>query len=279
MRPAENIEKLIKKLRYKPSDRAHDRVLGNVFQALEIREKQKSAVSQPNIWRTVMKSRIAKLATAAVIVVTIVLFGLWTDFGVSSKVYGMSDAIKIIQQARTIHVTGWRYLSDHAMLAEKEDERDDIGCCIDLQGRRVQWSQYGFEYVINGQYEMKINGHDESVTFYRLTDFQREMWVRVMWGWNFDWILMTDEELSEFVKVGEELVDGSKFDIWEQKTEYWYPSEREIRRRYWVSPESGKIKRYQQWEKGEFTGEKWCLNSEKQIEIDIVPPEEVFDMV
>ena len=31
MRPSENIEKLIKKLRYKTSAETHDRVLGNVL--------------------------------------------------------------------------------------------------------------------------------------------------------------------------------------------------------------------------------------------------------
>ena len=60
MRPAENIEKLIRKLRYKPSAETHDRVLDNVLQAMDNHEKQKSAKIQPNIWRIIMKSKVTR---------------------------------------------------------------------------------------------------------------------------------------------------------------------------------------------------------------------------
>jgi len=73
MRPLDNIEKLIKKLRYKPSAETHDRVLGNVFRALDESEKRKSAPSQPNIWRIIMKSKITKLAAAAVIIIAVLI--------------------------------------------------------------------------------------------------------------------------------------------------------------------------------------------------------------
>jgi hypothetical protein len=69
MRPAEDIDKLIKKLRYKAGAEAHERVLDNVMQALDESEKQKSGATAPNIWRTIMKSPITKLAAAAVIIV------------------------------------------------------------------------------------------------------------------------------------------------------------------------------------------------------------------
>jgi len=69
MKPAEGIDKLIKKLRYKTDAETHDRVLGNVMQALEKKEKQKSGVTAPNIWRIIMKSPITKLAAAAVIII------------------------------------------------------------------------------------------------------------------------------------------------------------------------------------------------------------------
>jgi hypothetical protein len=71
MRPSENIEKLIKKLRYKTSAETHDRVLGNVLLALD--KKQKIGANTPDIWRIIMKSPITKLSTAAVIIVCIAL--------------------------------------------------------------------------------------------------------------------------------------------------------------------------------------------------------------
>jgi hypothetical protein len=75
MRPVDNIEKLIKKLRYKAGAEAHDRILGNVLQALEKKEKQKPAAVQPDIWRKIMKSPVTKLAAAAVIIIA-ALIGL-----------------------------------------------------------------------------------------------------------------------------------------------------------------------------------------------------------
>ncbi len=75
MRPAEDIDKLIKKLRYKAGAETHERILGNVLQALDESEKQKSGVIAPNIWRTIMKSPITKIAAAAIIIIA-VSFGL-----------------------------------------------------------------------------------------------------------------------------------------------------------------------------------------------------------
>jgi len=75
MRPVGNIEKLIKKLRYKAGAEAHDRILGNVLQALEKKEKQKPAAVKPDIWRMIMKSPVTKLAAAAVIIIA-ALIGL-----------------------------------------------------------------------------------------------------------------------------------------------------------------------------------------------------------
>jgi len=76
MRPADNannIEKLIKKLRYNGSAETHNRILGNVMQALDAVEKEKPNAPTQNIWRTIMKSKITKIAAAAVIVIAVVL--------------------------------------------------------------------------------------------------------------------------------------------------------------------------------------------------------------
>jgi hypothetical protein len=68
MRPADNIEKLVKKLRYKASAETHDRVFGNVLEALDKSEKQQSGATAPNIRRIIMKSPLIKIAAAAAII-------------------------------------------------------------------------------------------------------------------------------------------------------------------------------------------------------------------
>ncbi len=71
MRPSENIEKLIKKLRYKTSAETHNRVLDNVLLALDKKQKQKAGVIKPDLWRIIMKTKVTKLAAAAVIIAAV----------------------------------------------------------------------------------------------------------------------------------------------------------------------------------------------------------------
>jgi hypothetical protein len=73
MRPAENIDKLIKKLSYKASAETHERVFGNVMRALDESEKQKTGAAAPDIWRLIMRSSITKVAVAAAVIVVAVL--------------------------------------------------------------------------------------------------------------------------------------------------------------------------------------------------------------
>jgi len=82
MRPAENIERLIKNLTDRTSAQMDERVLGDVLRALEESE-QPSALTWPNIRRTIMKNPITKLAVAAVSI-TAVALGLFEFIGTGS---------------------------------------------------------------------------------------------------------------------------------------------------------------------------------------------------
>jgi len=75
MRPADNINELIKKLQLKASTELDKRVHDDISAALAESEKTKSVLTEPNIWRTIMKSRTSKLAAAAVIIIA-VFFGM-----------------------------------------------------------------------------------------------------------------------------------------------------------------------------------------------------------
>jgi len=95
MRPAEDIDELIKKLRYKANVETHDRVLGNVMRALDESEKQKTGAAAPDIWRTIMKSPITKIAAAAVIIIA-VMIGLHRFTG---SIDGATVALAEVRQA------------------------------------------------------------------------------------------------------------------------------------------------------------------------------------
>jgi outer membrane lipoprotein-sorting protein len=100
MRPAEDIDKLIKKLRYKAGAETHDRVLGNVMRALDESEKQKTGAKAPDVWRIIMKSPITKIAAAAVIIV-LVIAGIHF-LGVPTESVLWADVVRPILTARTV---------------------------------------------------------------------------------------------------------------------------------------------------------------------------------
>jgi len=70
MKRVERIEKLIKERRYKVGTRTYDKALSSFMQAVDDHLKHKAAPSESKIWRKIMNSRITKLATAAVILIT-----------------------------------------------------------------------------------------------------------------------------------------------------------------------------------------------------------------
>ncbi|MFH1719511.1 MAG: hypothetical protein ABIF19_19340 [Planctomycetota bacterium] len=105
MRPAENIEKLIRKLRYKTSAETHEKVLGNVLEALDKHEKQKSGTISPDIWRTIMNSKTRKFAIAAVIVVAAIIGLRYVigPVGMTGTVY--AEVAERLHKARTLIYT------------------------------------------------------------------------------------------------------------------------------------------------------------------------------
>jgi len=73
MRPADNINELIKKLHLKASADLDKRVHDDISRTLAKSQKTESVRTEPNIWRTIMKSPITKLASAAVIIIAILI--------------------------------------------------------------------------------------------------------------------------------------------------------------------------------------------------------------
>ena len=84
MRPADNINDLIKKLKLKASNDLDKRVHNDISKALAESDQTESAFTQPKIRRTIMKSPITKLAAAAVIIALVVL-GLFEFIGTENS--------------------------------------------------------------------------------------------------------------------------------------------------------------------------------------------------
>ncbi len=73
MRPADNIEKLLKNINIDTNAKTDNAVLGDVIEAFEKSKNKKTSATEQNIWRIIMKSNITKLAATAVIIVAVIL--------------------------------------------------------------------------------------------------------------------------------------------------------------------------------------------------------------
>ncbi len=102
MKTDDDMKKIVKRLQFKAGDQVRKRILDDVLMAHEENKKTKSASAEQNIWRIIMKSRITKLATAAVILVAI-LIGI-NQFGgsIDGTSVAWADVLEQIYSARTV---------------------------------------------------------------------------------------------------------------------------------------------------------------------------------
>jgi hypothetical protein len=111
MKPAENVERLVrrfcdaKKSSVKTSAEMDKRVLGEAFGAYHKSRTKESAASQPYVWRIIMKSQIAKLAAAAVIVLAVVLSAAILNNS-TSTVWAIEQSIEAVSQYKAVIVEG-----------------------------------------------------------------------------------------------------------------------------------------------------------------------------
>ena len=132
MRPIDNIEKSIKKLHYKASTQAHGRILGNILLAVE--NGQQPAVTQPNIWRIIMKSKIAQLATVAAVII-IAAIGISLLQNSVTPAYAIEQTIEAGQDVRYIHFY-FTSMDGNTTFKEAWLEYDDDG---QIKNTRVNW--------------------------------------------------------------------------------------------------------------------------------------------
>ena len=117
MRSEKNIEKLVKKLRYRSSEERRKRIFDNAAAMLDDKQKQHPAIIRPNKWRIIMKNRITKFAAAAVIIIA-VLFGI-NQFGGSGASVAWADVLEVMENVPTVifEITNATILKDNTTVS------------------------------------------------------------------------------------------------------------------------------------------------------------------
>lgn len=101
MRSAENIERFIKNVCCKASAEMHKRTLNDALEAHSKSRKVEWAAAHSNIWRTIMTSRIAKLSSAALIVIAIMVSMIHFGGSIDGSSVALAEVIRSIQSANS----------------------------------------------------------------------------------------------------------------------------------------------------------------------------------
>ncbi|MHC4645927.1 MAG: hypothetical protein ACYTBJ_10505, partial [Planctomycetota bacterium] len=136
MKSTENTEGSIRRLRYQAGPETHERLLGNVLRALEKSEKHKPAETQPDVWRTIMKSRITKFATAAAVIAIGVLAVIFIAVS-APEAYGLEQTIQASHSVRYLHIKDFK----EGMEEPKEFwlEFDEQGNIKNIRAHMPEW--------------------------------------------------------------------------------------------------------------------------------------------
>ena len=103
MSSAEKIKRLFAKSNVRVNSKVDDKIINDALTAFDKSEKTKSVSAEPNMWRIIMKSRITKLAAAAVIIIA-VLVGVHQFSGsIDGAGVAWADAIENTKKMLWLH--------------------------------------------------------------------------------------------------------------------------------------------------------------------------------
>jgi hypothetical protein len=107
MKPSEDIEKRIKNVNIVINPEMNKKVFSNILQAFKKTNSQGSAVSQPNIWRIIMKSPISKLAVAAVVIIAVMIGISHFSGSLDGAAVAYGEMINAIEEMPWMHTYGY----------------------------------------------------------------------------------------------------------------------------------------------------------------------------
>jgi len=294
MSTAENFEKLIKKFcavqksSTTTTPRMDERILNDTITAYK--KTNTSATKKPKLRRIIMKSRITKLAAAAVIIIA-VLIGI-NQFGGSidgtSKVYAMSDLPALFKESNTIYTQGLIYFPGHRTPDGREIPPVEIEQWIDLENGRVRFTGVGLsisdkevrinigETISDGECKLCLSHTNKQAVFFKISSYQRMLETHYSLKQMFAQIFGDIDKLDGFVKSGQEELDGVEYEIWETDVANFNTSDTE-RYKYWLLPLTGESGRVQAWSK--LDEGQWALHYEyRTILRDVEIPDDVFSL-
>lgn len=292
MRSAETIKKLIKNTKIKTNPEVNKAVLDGLLDRMDRAEGVSLNASQQNTWSIIMKSKITKLATAAVIII-VVLIGMNQfsgPFGGTSVAYGITDVPDLLRSSKTFHVQAlrWIYQNNSSQSEFLKATVISMETWLDIPNMRERFTSYEgwsrpdtgerglnkIESFRDQEYAISIEHNKKTVRFNKFS-LTKQMMKGIIDKYVNN--LISQKQLDSFIIVGRETIGGTIFDIWER--EGHYPDGMPEKIRCWVSPETGELGRIYYWAKISDTGlDNWLPSYFiEKIERDITIPDSIFE--
>jgi len=108
MKSVKDIKQSVRELKVESGEQIHGRILDKLRRSLD-KSKEQTAEHQPNIWRTIMKSKIAKLTAVAAIFFAIGLFFVGHDRKEQIESYPKAEAVKSPAELTTFAALTFAY--------------------------------------------------------------------------------------------------------------------------------------------------------------------------
>lgn len=232
-----------------------------------------------------MKSRIRKLA-AAVIIVLITVIGIALVYYKTMSVYGISEAMELLKQAKTLHIKGWDFETYHP------DDFDTIVSAklpwenwYDFENERYRHDSIYFDWegkldrrstICDGEYEMSEHPYHldtgergKSIRFEEANKHVLEL------NWLQGYGRVANEEGAH--KIGEEEIDGTQFNVWKLEITKGFLEDKDFegfRTHIWISRTMGQIGRIKEWRRN--NDGPWVQIREYTLEQNIVLSPDLF---
>lgn len=240
-----------------------------------------------------MKSRITKLAAAAVMIIAAVLLITILDKS-SMPAYGMTDVLELIKNAKTIHMQGWFYLPQ-AEQKTGEPVKSEFEHWFDIENGRYRLykpgsidretgePKYYFTTVSDGQfimsdsYRRSRDGQTHKlISFSKLSPFKARLEAyKTSYGFLMQ-MFGNINQIEGSKKVGQEEIDGIMYYIWE--SEFYVDNGFGNKIKTWLAPESGDLGRVLFWQtRGKDDADFRLVFDLHTIELGVVPPDGIFD--
>jgi len=161
MRPVENIEKLINRLRVEPRVEMSKR---NLNDALAAHKRVIGSVSsRPTIWRIIMKSRISKIGAAATVIIVGILLSMIVLDKTGAPAFGMAEVMAAMAKAEWMHMT-WEYDEPNTGFELIEPEIRESWTSVNpkrnitvYNNGKVNFTEYSKDEIKAQQYDVETN--------------------------------------------------------------------------------------------------------------------------